>query len=101
MTTFFQDEVTTTEIVKKIHKMVLEDHRLKLRELAGCAQDGHKDDGKMLTKEQKQCREDDLRRRSSQNNRLIGENRLQIRQGQFHLLARSWHQVFGMHVELF
>ena len=28
------NEVTTTEIVKKIHKMVLDDRRLKVRELA-------------------------------------------------------------------
>ena len=29
------NEVTMTEMVKKIHKMVLDDRRLKLRELAG------------------------------------------------------------------
>ena len=38
-----------------------------------------------------------LRRKSSENNGLKGENRLQRRR-RLHLLARSWYQFFVMHV---
>ena len=42
-----------------------------------------------------------LRRRNSQNNELKGKNPLQRRRRQFHLLIRSWHQFFRMHVVYF
>lgn len=139
------NEVTTSEMVKKIHKIVLYDRRLKLRELAdmvgisksavhriltenlGMIKLFARWVPRLLTIEQKQRREDFsvecltmfhknkvefLRRfvtmdktwvhhftpetKNSQNNGLKGENRLQRRLREFHLLARSWLQFFGM-----
>ena len=83
------NEVTTTETVKKIHKMVLDDRRIKVYKLVDMVGISKRAVNRILTenlntrnKNKKQRREDVSRRRR-----------------QFHLLARSWHQIFGIHVK--
>ena len=136
-----QNEATMTEMVKKIHKMVLDVPWLKVRELADMVGISKSAEYRILTENlsrgnyaQDGCRvcsqrnknsfvrmfkssvwrcftaimatfcvmskswtkhgsiTSHLRRRNNQNNGLTGENGLERRRRQFHLLARSWHQ---------